>query len=339
MDVDAFWRPLAAAAAAPAARGGGGLTLSAIARGWRLGCGVSTQLIGNDEVPRKEVPVVMSATGSRGVSRPDPSRTTPTTASSISLVHSLALTERSPRFWRARASCTLWTALPSLPASAVPRLPLPPRLLRAGRGKVLHVSDGASSASSDGERSGGGGRLDRMRTENALAASTRTSRAVATSASLEAQPASAAAAAVARAFKASRVGFRTRVALASAALPSYEQEALGGANSIRGYGDGELGVGALQCSGGVELNVPLNAGAGNAARPVSMVLFADAGGVGSGGGRSASAELAEGVPSAVARGTAVGASLGYGLRLGPIRMDVAYNVLGDRKVHVGLNAE
>ena len=66
------------------------------------------------------------------------------------------------------------------------------------------------------------------------------------------------------------------------------------------------------------------------------LALADAGG----GLTKRARELAPPPRRAVAGGAAVGgAAAGYGLRYGPIKIDVAYSVDGVKKVHVGLAAD
>ena len=73
----------------------------------------------------------------------------------------------------------------------------------------------------------------------------------------------------------------------------------------------------------VELRLPLEG------QPVALALFADVG-----VGAIASPSSAAGAPRAGA-----GAAAGCGVKYGPIRLDVAVNAKGERRVHVGMAAD
>mmetsp|Transcript_7079 Transcript_7079/g.22275 ORF Transcript_7079/g.22275 Transcript_7079/m.22275 type:complete len:169 (+) Transcript_7079:150-656(+) len=125
-----------------------------------------------------------------------------------------------------------------------------------------------------------------------------------------------------------RVSATARGKLASGGAPAYEAERLGGDGSVRGYESGELGAGLATLSGSVSLVLPLPARVpGGPPPPVSFVLFADAG---------ARDEALAGRKPSSSQPLASGASVGYGLRFGPIRFDVAHNARGERMTHVGL---
>ena len=83
-------------------------------------------------------------------------------------------------------------------------------------------------------------------------------------------------------------------------------------------------VNALHASARAQVTVPLGDTTAGSAPPMALSLFGDAG-----GGTVRSADTPEMRLSG-------GAAAGVGLRYGPFRIDYAYNVGGNRKVHVGL---
>jgi len=128
----------------------------------------------------------------------------------------------------------------------------------------------------------------------------------------------------------SKLSFIARGQMLTTGAPKYECESLGGDGSVRGYEPGELGTGLNTAMASISLTMPLPAfKSGGTAPPVSLVLFADAG--------ARDWVITELHTGRSAQGT--GASVGYGLRLGPIRFDVARNVRGESMTHVGLITE
>jgi outer membrane protein insertion porin family len=110
-------------------------------------------------------------------------------------------------------------------------------------------------------------------------------------------------------------------------LPPYEAFALGGSNSIRGYPEGELGVGRYFVQGSVEYRFPIF-------RIVGGALFFDAGSVlGSQGNVPGSPGDERGLP-----GSGFGGGLGVRVNspLGPIRVDYGINDSGDGQLHFGI---
>ncbi len=110
-------------------------------------------------------------------------------------------------------------------------------------------------------------------------------------------------------------------------LPPYEAFALGGANSVRGYNEGDLGAGRSFLEGSVEYRFPIISFIGGA-------LFLDAGtDVGTG-------KDVPGDPAGVRRKPGSGYGYGLGVRiqspLGPIRIDYGINDSGDNQIHFGI---
>ena len=139
----------------------------------------------------------------------------------------------------------------------------------------------------------------------------------------------AVAASLSRSLESARVSLRTRAQFSSRGLPEYEAQPLGGDGSVRGYEADELGKGGTSLVGTLTLTFPVPPPPGEKqGPPVSFNLFADAG-VRPRDPWSANSDEARAASSA-------GACAGYGLRFGPIKFDVAYNILGARAVHVGL---
>ncbi|MGB5960489.1 MAG: BamA/TamA family outer membrane protein [Coleofasciculaceae cyanobacterium] len=110
-------------------------------------------------------------------------------------------------------------------------------------------------------------------------------------------------------------------------LPPYEAFALGGSNSVRGYGEGDVGAGRSFIQATAEYRFPVFSVIGGA-------LFVDfASDFGSG-------DNVPGNPGGV-RGKP-GNGLGYGLGvrvqspLGPIRIDFGFNDQGDNRIHFGI---
>ncbi|NES86357.1 MAG: BamA/TamA family outer membrane protein [Moorea sp. SIO2B7] len=110
-------------------------------------------------------------------------------------------------------------------------------------------------------------------------------------------------------------------------LPPYEAFAIGGSNSVRGYGEGDLGNGRSYFQASAEYRFPILNAVGGA-------LFVDYGtDLGSG-------SAVPGNPSGVR--DLPGSGLGYGLGvriqspLGPIRIDYGLNDQGDSRLHFGI---
>lgn len=110
-------------------------------------------------------------------------------------------------------------------------------------------------------------------------------------------------------------------------LPPYRAFNLGGANSVRGYGNGEVGSGRSYISASAEYRVPV-------LKPVDAVVFADfASDLGSG-------DTVPGEPGVVRGKPGTGFGYGAGLRLdsplGVIRADYGFNDQGDSRLQVGI---
>lgn len=110
-------------------------------------------------------------------------------------------------------------------------------------------------------------------------------------------------------------------------LPPYEAFALGGSNSVRGYGEGDVGAGRSFIQATAEYRFPIISVVGGA-------LFVDFGSdLGTGGNVPGNPAAVRGKP---------GNGLGYGLGvrvqspLGPIRIDFGFNDKGDNRIHFGI---
>ncbi len=110
-------------------------------------------------------------------------------------------------------------------------------------------------------------------------------------------------------------------------LPPYEAFALGGANSVRGYNEGDMGAGRSFLEGSVEYRFPIISFIGGA-------LFIDAG-TDLGTGKDV-----PGDPAGVRKKPGSGYGYGLGVRiqspLGPIRIDYGINDTGDNQIHFGI---
>jgi outer membrane protein insertion porin family len=110
-------------------------------------------------------------------------------------------------------------------------------------------------------------------------------------------------------------------------LPPYEAFVLGGSNSVRGYGDGELGSGRSFAQATAEYRFPIF-------RIVGGALFFDY------GTTLGSGDNVPGEPSEVRGLPGDGFGYGAGVRvqspLGPIRVDYAINDEGDSEVQFGI---
>ena len=110
-------------------------------------------------------------------------------------------------------------------------------------------------------------------------------------------------------------------------LPPYEAFALGGANSVRGYDEGDMGAGRSFLEASVEYRFPIISFLGGA-------LFLDAGSdLGTG-------DDVPGDPAGIRGKPGSGYGYGLGVRiqspLGPIRIDYGINDTGDNQIHFGI---
>lgn len=110
-------------------------------------------------------------------------------------------------------------------------------------------------------------------------------------------------------------------------LPPYEAFALGGANSVRGYNEGDMGAGSSFLEGTVEYRFPIISFIGGA-------LFVDAG-TDFGTGKDV-----PGDPAGIRNKPGSGYGYGLGVRiqspLGPIRIDYGINDSGGNQIHFGI---
>lgn len=110
-------------------------------------------------------------------------------------------------------------------------------------------------------------------------------------------------------------------------LPPYEAFALGGANSVRGYNEGDMGAGRSFLEGSVEYRFPIISFIGGA-------LFVDAG-TDFGTGKDV-----PGDPAGIRNKPGSGYGYGLGVRiqspLGPIRIDYGINDSGGNQIHFGI---
>lgn len=110
-------------------------------------------------------------------------------------------------------------------------------------------------------------------------------------------------------------------------LPPYEAFALGGSNSVRGYGEGDVGAGRSFIQATAEYRFPIISVIGGA-------LFVDFGSdLGTGGNVPGNPGGVRGKP-----GSGVGYGLGVRVQspLGPIRIDFGFNDQGDNRIHFGI---
>lgn len=110
-------------------------------------------------------------------------------------------------------------------------------------------------------------------------------------------------------------------------LPPYEAFVLGGSNSVRGYGEGELGSARSYVQATAEYRFPIYSVVGGA-------FFFDVGSdLGSG-------SAVPGNPSGIRDLPGSGYGYGLGIRvqspLGPIRIDYGFNDSGDSRLHFGI---
>lgn len=110
-------------------------------------------------------------------------------------------------------------------------------------------------------------------------------------------------------------------------LPPYESFILGGSNSVRGFGDGEVGSGRSFFQATAEYRFPIF-------KIVGGALFIDY------GSTLGSADNVIGEPSEVRDLPGSGFGYGVGVRvqspLGPIRIDYAFNDEGDNEIQFGI---
>lgn len=110
-------------------------------------------------------------------------------------------------------------------------------------------------------------------------------------------------------------------------LPPYEAFALGGTNTVRGYGEGEVGAGRSSVVASAEYRFPVFSAVGGA-------LFVD---FGSDLGTGSSVP---GDPAGVRGKPGSGLGYGVGIRvrspLGPIRVDYGFNQDGGTRLHFGI---
>ncbi len=110
-------------------------------------------------------------------------------------------------------------------------------------------------------------------------------------------------------------------------LPPYEAFVLGGSNSVRGYGEGEVGSGRYFVQGTVEYRFPIF-------RIVGGAVFVDA------ASALGSQGLVPGQPGNVRGLPGSGAAAGLGVRInspvGPIRIDYGFNIQGGSQFNFGI---
>jgi outer membrane protein insertion porin family len=114
-------------------------------------------------------------------------------------------------------------------------------------------------------------------------------------------------------------------------FPPYEAFSLGGANTVRGWGEGALAAGRSFVLGSVEYRFPIF-GAGNFL--IGGALFVDA------ATAFGSQSTVQGNPGGIRGKPGSGVGIGGGLRIqspiGPIRVDYGINNEGDGQVHFGI---
>lgn len=110
-------------------------------------------------------------------------------------------------------------------------------------------------------------------------------------------------------------------------LPPYEAFSLGGTNTVRGFGEGDVGAGRSYILGSAEYRFPLFSAIGGA------FFFDAATDLGTGSSVPGDPGGARGKP---------GSGFGYGIGvrinspLGPIRVDYGFNNEGDNRIHFGI---
>lgn len=123
------------------------------------------------------------------------------------------------------------------------------------------------------------------------------------------------------------LAFNLQVGTVLGDLPPYEAFSLGGSNSVRGYGEGDLGSGRSFVQASAEYRFPIFPILGGA-------LFFDLGSdLGTGNSVFGDPAGVRGKP---------GSGIGYGLGvrvqspLGPIRVDYGFNDQGDNRINFGI---
>ncbi|MGK7925446.1 MAG: BamA/TamA family outer membrane protein, partial [Spirulina sp.] len=110
-------------------------------------------------------------------------------------------------------------------------------------------------------------------------------------------------------------------------LPPYEAFSIGGANSVRGFAEGDLGSGRSYFQATAEYRFPILSFVGGA-------LFVDY------GTDLGTADDVPGNPASVRGKPGSGFGYGVGVRiqspLGPIRVDYGFNDDGDSRLHFGI---
>lgn len=115
-------------------------------------------------------------------------------------------------------------------------------------------------------------------------------------------------------------------------LPPYEAFPIGGTNTVRGYGEGEMGSGRYYVVGTVEYRFPILQITENI--PLGGVLFVDVGSdLGSGSD-------VPGDPAGIRNKPGSGIGFGVGVRartpFGPLRLDYGVTDDGDSRIHFGI---
>lgn len=123
------------------------------------------------------------------------------------------------------------------------------------------------------------------------------------------------------------LAFNVQAGTAVGDLPPYEAFSLGGSNSVRGYGEGELGTGRSFAQLSTEYRFPVFSVVGGA-------LFFDA------ASDLGTANTVLGRPGTLREKPGSGFGYGLGVRvqtpLGPIRVDYGFNNEGDSRLHFGI---
>ncbi|WP_218081509.1 BamA/TamA family outer membrane protein [Anthocerotibacter panamensis] len=123
------------------------------------------------------------------------------------------------------------------------------------------------------------------------------------------------------------LAFNARVGTLLGLFPPYEAWTLGGANSVRGYFEGDLGTARSFLITTAELRSPI-------VDPVSGVLFVDY------GTDLATAASVLGAPGLVRNKPGSGLGYGFGLRLqsplGPLRIDFGFTTSNSSQIHFGI---
>ena len=322
-------------------RSGGELELTGRAGATSFGVGASAERV--EIAGGFELPLLLSAKVSQPIFRPRDARRGKL---HLSLARALPLRPECPDYWRLKSAFSI--------SSPLPRswLPSAPRWLRR-RPRVLEVSaappsDVIFAAAPRGRRPPPAPPAPRppplerppfdWRDRRTWRQAAGVARAWAAHHALPS-------------LTASRLKWTVRGVAAPSGAPAYELQGIGGDGSVRGYDGGQIGRAHASATTSVELSMPFLSAPPvprdqvipsrppppSRQMPISLALFADAGGGLTKRARESSL-LRHGVLQSA--GAAVGgAAAGYGLRYGPIKIDVAYSVDGVKKVHVGLAAD